>query len=57
MIMCVCYAVSVGPGDQLLRPERKTSNTEQSEDQLDSADSELMHTLHTLINDDHDNKR
>uniref|UniRef100_A0A8C1W8L5 Huntingtin n=1 Tax=Cyprinus carpio TaxID=7962 RepID=A0A8C1W8L5_CYPCA len=33
----ICFAV--GPGDQLLRPERKTS--EQSEDELDSADKQL----------------
>ncbi|XP_039546229.1 huntingtin isoform X4 [Pimephales promelas] len=39
-IQLLIHAVSVGPGDQLLRPERKTSNTEQSEDQLDSADNQ-----------------
>ncbi|XP_051558825.1 huntingtin-like isoform X1 [Myxocyprinus asiaticus] len=37
-IQLLIHAVAVGPGDQLLRPERKTSNTEQSEeDQVDSA--------------------
>lgn len=39
-IQLLIHAVSVGPGDQLLRPERKTSNTERSEDQLDSADNQ-----------------
>uniref|UniRef100_A0A9J7Z6K1 Huntingtin n=1 Tax=Cyprinus carpio carpio TaxID=630221 RepID=A0A9J7Z6K1_CYPCA len=37
-IQLLIHAVAVGPGDQLLRPERKT---EQSEDQLDSADKQL----------------
>ncbi|XP_051983247.1 huntingtin isoform X2 [Xyrauchen texanus] len=41
IIQCVqllIHAVAVGPGDQLLRPERKTSKTDQSEeDQVDSA--------------------
>ncbi|XP_057187145.1 huntingtin isoform X2 [Triplophysa rosa] len=37
-IQLLIHAVAVGPGDQLLRPERKTSHTDQSEDdQLDSA--------------------
>uniref|UniRef100_A0A8C2ADF5 Huntingtin n=1 Tax=Cyprinus carpio TaxID=7962 RepID=A0A8C2ADF5_CYPCA len=35
---CSIVHFAVGPGDQLLRPERKT---EQSEDQLDSADKQL----------------
>uniref|UniRef100_A0A673IMQ9 Huntingtin n=1 Tax=Sinocyclocheilus rhinocerous TaxID=307959 RepID=A0A673IMQ9_9TELE len=37
-IQLLIHAVAVGPGDQLLTPERKT---EQSEDQLDSADKQL----------------
>ncbi|XP_052401425.1 huntingtin isoform X2 [Carassius gibelio] len=37
-IQLLIHAVAVGPGDQLLRPERKT---EQSEDELDSADKQL----------------
>ncbi len=53
-VIMMCYVVAVGPGDQLLRPERKTS--EQSEDELDSADSKLTHTCYTLIHDDHSNK-
>ncbi|XP_059408549.1 huntingtin-like isoform X2 [Carassius carassius] len=37
-IQLLIHAVAVGPGDQLLRPERKT---EQSEDQVDSAYKQL----------------
>lgn len=37
-IQLLIHAVAVGPGDQLLRPERKTTRSDQSEDdQLDSA--------------------
>ncbi|XP_067297352.1 huntingtin isoform X3 [Pseudorasbora parva] len=39
-IQLLIHAVAVGPGDQLLRPERKTTSTEQSEDQVDSADNQ-----------------
>uniref|UniRef100_A0A673IQF8 Huntingtin n=1 Tax=Sinocyclocheilus rhinocerous TaxID=307959 RepID=A0A673IQF8_9TELE len=38
-IQLLIHAVAVGPGDQLLRPERKT--LEQAEDELDSADKQL----------------
>ncbi|XP_043091608.1 huntingtin isoform X2 [Puntigrus tetrazona] len=38
-IQLLIHAVAVGPGDQLLKPERKTSD--QSEDELDSADKHL----------------
>ncbi len=53
-VIMMCYVVAVGPGDQLLRPERKT--LEQSEDELDSADSKLTHICYTLIHDDQSNK-
>uniref|UniRef100_A0A671P173 Huntingtin-like n=1 Tax=Sinocyclocheilus anshuiensis TaxID=1608454 RepID=A0A671P173_9TELE len=38
-VQLLIHAVAVGPGDQLLRPERKT--LEQAEDELDSADKQL----------------
>ncbi|XP_026856221.2 huntingtin isoform X2 [Electrophorus electricus] len=36
-IQLLIYAVAVGPGDQLVKPERKTSLKDSEEDQVDSA--------------------
>ncbi|XP_062376493.1 huntingtin isoform X2 [Sardina pilchardus] len=44
IIHCVrllIHAVAVGPGDQLLRPERKRSNSESGEDEVDSAKDDV----------------
>ncbi|XP_076831790.1 huntingtin isoform X3 [Brachyhypopomus gauderio] len=36
-VQLLIYAVAVGPGDQLVKPERKTSHKDSEEDQVDSA--------------------